>query len=667
MAAVAELKYRAFLSYSHSDSRAARLLHARLENFRIDRDLAGRITSMGAIPKRLRPIFRDRHDFDAGGALGAQTIAALDEAAAMILLASRASARSRPVNDEVRLYRSRHPNRPLIPVIVDGVPGDPKQNCFPPALLDAGNILAADLRDSGDGRELALAKVVARLLGLTPDEVFRRAERERRRRARLRNAVLGLLAFLVLAATASAVYAWQQLKTNEAFLDATLRTATRIVDTAVRQADNYGVPRRATIELLSQAERLFADMARLGRPTPELRYRKAWMLIEFARSYAVVGDTVKEEARALEARGLVAGLATARPKDPDYQYSLSVAHQEVGDVLVRRGNLREALQSYRDGLTIIERLARADPANTGWQRSLSVSHKKIGRVLSAQGDLREAMRSDRDGLAIIERLADADPGNAEWQRDLAEWYKDISVVLLLQRDLKGATRFNLDSLAIHKRLARADANNEVWQHDLAESYQAAGDLLGVQGNLPEALQSYRDGLTIIERLARADPSNALRQYDLAEFHEKIGDVQGDLPEALQSYRDGLAIIERLARDDPKRNWQFDLLRLHEKIAVLLEGRGDLPEAVRAYRDSFAIAEQRAPANPDDAGWQRNLALAHSHFATALLKTGEVREAREHFEAGRAIIARLVAQHPSDLLGWERNLLAEFDAQLAALK
>ncbi len=45
-------------------------------------------------------------------------------------------------------------------------------------------MLAADLRDSGDGRELAIAKVVARLIGLPPDDVFRRAQRAQRRRAR---------------------------------------------------------------------------------------------------------------------------------------------------------------------------------------------------------------------------------------------------------------------------------------------------------------------------------------------------------------------------------------------------------------------------------------------------------------------------------------------------
>ena len=57
------------------------------------------------------------------------------------------------------------------------------------------------------------------------------------------------------------------------------------------------MPRDATIELLTKAEGLFDDMARLSRHTPELRYRKAWMLIEFARNYAVAESEVWHQNR----------------------------------------------------------------------------------------------------------------------------------------------------------------------------------------------------------------------------------------------------------------------------------------------------------------------------------------------------------------------------------
>ena len=151
--------------------------------------------------------------------------------------------------------------------------------------------LAPDLRDEGDGQDLALAKIVARLIGLPPDDVFRRAERARRRSANIRNGVIGVLALLVVVAGVSAYLFREELKRNEALLEATLKTATEIVDTAVAQAEKYNVPRTATVEMLIRAEALFDNMARLGRPTPALQRQKAWMLIQFARNYDILGDT----------------------------------------------------------------------------------------------------------------------------------------------------------------------------------------------------------------------------------------------------------------------------------------------------------------------------------------------------------------------------------------
>jgi formylglycine-generating enzyme required for sulfatase activity len=210
------LKYRAFLSYSHADTSVAKRVHGRLEGFRIDKDLVGRATPSGPVPETLRPIFRDRLEFDAGSSLEHNTIAALDDSAALVVLASPHAARSKYVDQEVRHFKSRHPDRPLIPLIVSGAPGDPEEECFPPALrfevAKDGAItqtpvetLAADLREEGDGIELALAKVVARLVGLAPDDVYRRAERERRAQRRRARRVQALIYALLVGIIAGLV------------------------------------------------------------------------------------------------------------------------------------------------------------------------------------------------------------------------------------------------------------------------------------------------------------------------------------------------------------------------------------------------------------------------------------------------------------------------------
>jgi len=399
------------MSYSHRDTAWAKWLHKALENYRIDKDLVGRETPAGPVPKTLRPIFRDREDFSGGSTLTAATVAALDASAAVLVLCSTVSASRPAVNEEVRLFRSRHPDRSVIPVIIDGSPPDN----FPPALryeLGADGtitdhpvtVLGPDLRDSGDGKSLGLAKVIAGVIGIGTDEVFRRAARARKRRNRFWGALAGVFLVLALAASASAVYAWQQLKTNEAFLNATLKRATEIVDEAVKQAEKYNVPRTATLALLDKAEGIFDDMAQYGQPTPELRYRKAWMLIQFARNYRILGDTGKQLARANEAHRLLAGLAAQKPNDVTYQESLSAAFDEVGDVRVAQGNLTEALKSYRDSLAIMERLARTDPSNAGWQRGLTAVNERLSIVYKGRGETDEAKAAFQRALAIYDNL-----------------------------------------------------------------------------------------------------------------------------------------------------------------------------------------------------------------------------------------------------------------------
>src|SRR5262249_11216153 len=185
MATPVEIHYRAFISYSHNDTRWANWLHGRLEGFRIDRDLIGRQTAMGVIPKTLRPIFRDREDFTAGHSLSEQTLAALGGSAGLVWVGSEGGAKEHYGNEEVRLFKHRHRDRPIIPIILDGKTSDPETECFPPtlrfelapdgAITDRpADLLAADMRESGDGRDLALAKVVARMLGVPTDDIRKR-------------------------------------------------------------------------------------------------------------------------------------------------------------------------------------------------------------------------------------------------------------------------------------------------------------------------------------------------------------------------------------------------------------------------------------------------------------------------------------------------------------
>jgi hypothetical protein len=100
---------------------------------------------------------------------------------------------------------------------------------------------------------------------------------------------------------------------------------------------------------------------------------------------------------------------------------LSVSENKIGDVLVKQGNLAEALKSYRAGLAIRERLSSSDAGNADWQRDLSVSYGRLGDTFVKSNEPEKARDALTKGRAIIAGLVAEHPDWAEWKGNLA-WF-----------------------------------------------------------------------------------------------------------------------------------------------------------------------------------------------------------------------------------------------------
>ena len=114
-------QYRAFISYSHSDKRIAQWLHRALERYRLPKKLIGRETSLGPVPTRLSPIFRDQDELPASGNLGAELRQALSRSQFLIVICSPASARSKWVNEEILQFKLMHGADKVLALIVEGI------------------------------------------------------------------------------------------------------------------------------------------------------------------------------------------------------------------------------------------------------------------------------------------------------------------------------------------------------------------------------------------------------------------------------------------------------------------------------------------------------------------------------------------------------------------
>jgi len=215
---MAQYKYRAFLSYSHSDKDAARRLHRNLERYRTP---AAILRAAGAaVPKALRPIFRDRDDTGAGHSLNEQVTKALGESEALVVLCSPNSAKSPYVNEEIRTFKRLGRETRVLPIILSGEPGSASAECFPQALRERVGTngkptgehvepLAADMRNHGDGPYLAELKLVSGLLGVDLNTLRRREEIERRKRQGMWAGIALSMAVLAVVSLVSLVLMFQ--------------------------------------------------------------------------------------------------------------------------------------------------------------------------------------------------------------------------------------------------------------------------------------------------------------------------------------------------------------------------------------------------------------------------------------------------------------------------
>ena len=186
-----DFKYWAFISYSHADAKWGDWLHAALETYRLPNRLVR--TAQGSLPKRIFPVFRDREELASSASLGENIETALRQSRALVVICSPRAAVSRWVNEEIKLYQSMGREGRVFCLIVDGepnaVPDTGLLECFPAALREPAEPIAADAREDKDGKRNALLKLIAGIVGVPYDQL-RQRERQRQIRQRIRAAAL---------------------------------------------------------------------------------------------------------------------------------------------------------------------------------------------------------------------------------------------------------------------------------------------------------------------------------------------------------------------------------------------------------------------------------------------------------------------------------------------
>ncbi len=609
-----EFKYRAFISYSHSNEKWAKWLHRSLESYRVPKYIVGKETPFGPIPERIAPVFRDRDELATSTNLGATLTLALEQSAFQIVICSPAAAKSRWVNEEILAFKRLGREHRIFCLIVAGEPGasataeTADQECFPNALIYRmgadGNLtstrsepIAADARPHKDSRQDVRLKLVAGMLGIGLDELKQREVHRRQRRllALVSASIIGMAFTTGLAAVAwiARNEADRQRVRAEAEAE-TARQTTRFMVDLFKVSD----PGEALGNKITAREILDKGAARIEEELVDQPGIQATLMDTMGTVYRSLGlyrSAIPLARQALDKRKSLSG-------EPDTAVAESL--HNLGKVLTLNADYGEAERDLREALAIRRKLlGNAHPDVAATLSALAEVLTSTGQYAKAEPLIQEALR--------IRKAAYGDlyPDVAESIGDLGANYGD-------RGEFKQAEVYLRQALILQRKL------HATVHPDLAEALNNLAWVLTSLNEPAKAEPLYREALEMKRQmLGDSHPELAQGLNNLAYALELRGDYQG----AESAYRQAIAMNQKLLGDSHP-----EIALGMSNLAFVLYAKGDRPGAIAVLRDSLEMSRRELGAGHPD------VASAAANLAYWLIEAGDYDEAGRLVEASLAI-------------------------------
>ena len=534
-----ELRYRAYISYSHKDESWAAWLHRGLESYRVPRHLVGSKTAVGEVPARIRPVFRDRDDLSSATDLEGTVKHALAESENLIVVCSPDAATSHWVKEEIRYFARLGRADRIFCIIVGGEPAadGSVSACFSSALAEIGlqEPLAADVRKWADGKHVAKLKLISGLLGIRLDELRQRDLQRRRKRQAVVS--LGIVAALTLAVMTVVSQISEQHEREKAE-----QLATFVVD-------------------LGERLKTDADLETL----------------------ALISAEASRHLQSLDPDKL----------SPETGEKVALAIRQMAQVSQFQGKLDEALEGFQRSRDLLSRLNNKYPEISGLLFELGNAEFYIGNLHNDQGRYDKALEAMQEYHRLTRTLLDTDPDNPDWILELA--YSNNNLAALQLSSGKGINAKTLahvaEAIRLMEMVVALRPDDEAVASVYANSLAWAADAQFQTCNLKDTMTLRSRVLELAEFSTRADPRN----NDIKKGHAfaltgiaRAQIVTGRTELAERNLGLAISILQQLSAADPS-NMHYREEALYRRImfAKLLGDTGQL-ESARSLMEELEL-------------------------------------------------------------------------------
>jgi len=677
----ADLKYRAFIAYSHQDEGWARWLHKTLETYRIPARLVGMETAVGVIPSRLAPIFRDRSELPSASDLSRIVNEALGQSANLIVICSQGSAKSHYVNEEIATFKRLGRADRIFCLIIDGEPhaadvaGREAEECFAPALRFAFGEdgmptqertapIAADARSGKDGKTNSKLKLIAGLLGIGFDTLKQR-EHQRHMRRMVIVTSLALVAMLITTALAiDAVIARRAAVLARLAAERQQKQAESLVDFMLGDLnDKLGQVQRLDIleATDNQAMKYFQSL-----PTTDVNDQALALRAKALQKIGSIRVSQGKLPAALEsyrAASVLAGEILARsPTDLLRRVDYANSFNWIGNAYWYQGDLDRSLQNFQQAIGLLEKVAADLPQDSELAFNLAAARTNAGRVFEARGEFAQAKILYNFVQQTFDNLRARDPGNVRWQAELGYAYDNLGKLALEQGQLAQAIAAYRDDQRIKEELAAADPKNYDAQEGLLIANAILARTLALCGANDTSEHYAREAVRRARQLVAFDSTQTYWREDLAYYSQLLGGLlrqSGRLEEAARLDSDAVGVLgELVAVDGTNARWRRELAAAQVEVARMQITQGRYDAAERQITSAIATIETGRATTPSDLGLRTLAADANIVGGQIATKRKEATAARDYWTRARDIIAPVaqLSDDPNILVTWASALL-----------
>ena len=640
------MKYRAFLSYSRQDDQVADWLHRRLDKFKTPKPLIGVQGSLGDVPSKLHPVYRDRTDASGGGSLAARIEEALQNSRTLIVLCSPAAAASRWVDQEVRFFLGHADKSRIFPVIAPHLSDSSnyEEEFFPPSLR-GHDLTAVDLREItvangqvvGDGKSVGRLKLIAGVLGLPLDQLVRR-ERRRQRRTVFALSVVAVVFSLLLAGTISALL-WAN-STNQKLQDAFVRVGTSVEDRIdrleSRQINGEVSVRDAKLEIEIASEIANAGF-RLAPANARLKIQEAKLKTRLAEFLPSVGDHQGASIAANEAVSIIEGLK-GEIGENTYRNNLHSALWYLADIQRKSGDFDEAIKSLDRMETLALAALNRRPEDADAERNLVIINWQYASIFESVGKLDDARRRLKTAIDISNKLLANEDTDPLLIADLASYYfLDARLARSQQLNDEAAASYKLAIASGRRYLERYPEDNRI-QFEFATSLSGYVKFALSIGDLDQANKIQNEVLDVVQRLLQDDPDNveyqslkSFAQVDLGKIYFQKKEFDKSI-EVLTSAKQEIKSIA--AADIDRLVYIRMVYGVDVELSRPLVYSGKLNEALANLESALEQISVLIPQHPGNDTLIQDLTSIHFETATAYYLYNKDPEACEKFKDAR---------------------------------